>query len=110
MVCGDELRRDDNSVLLVALDLEVSGNRKRERPKKIWKKEKKQVEEKTEKISLKKGGCSKSRQVERRSARNCIRNGVNPAISAKGQHRIKTEKLLLLLLPLNELTKTTIAF
>ena len=33
--CGDELRRDDNSVLLVALDLEVSGKRKRGRPKKI---------------------------------------------------------------------------
>ena len=48
---GDELRRDDNSVLWVALDLEVSGTRKRGRWKKIWKK---QVEEKTEKISLKK--------------------------------------------------------
>ena len=48
---GNKLRRDDNSVLWVALDLEVSGKRKRGRWKKIWKK---QVEEETEKISLKK--------------------------------------------------------
>ena len=45
------LRRDDNSVLRVALDLEVSGKRKRGRPKKTWKK---QVEKETEKIGLKK--------------------------------------------------------
>ena len=31
------LRRDDDSVLRVALDLEVSGKRKRGRPKKTWK-------------------------------------------------------------------------
>ena len=48
---GNVLRRDDDSVLRVALDLDVSGKRKRERPKKTWKK---QVEEKTEKIGLKK--------------------------------------------------------
>ena len=48
---GHVLRRDDDSVLRVALDLEVSGKRKRGRPKKTWKK---QVEEETEKISLKK--------------------------------------------------------
>ena len=47
---GLVLRRDDNSVLRVALDLEVSGKRKRGRPK-TWKKE---VEEETEKIGLKK--------------------------------------------------------
>ena len=41
------LRRDDDGVFKVALDLEVSGKRKRGRPKK-------QVEEETEKISLKK--------------------------------------------------------
>ena len=41
-------RRGDNSVLRVALDLEVSGKRKRGRSKK------KQVEEETEKIDLKK--------------------------------------------------------
>ena len=28
--------------------------------------------------------CPETRQVERRSARNCKRNGVNPAIFAKG--------------------------
>ena len=36
---GDVLRRDDYSVLRVALDLEVSGNRKVGRPKKTWKKQ-----------------------------------------------------------------------
>ena len=36
------LRRDDDSVLRVALNLEVSDNRKQGRPKKTWKK---QVEE-----------------------------------------------------------------
>ena len=44
------LRRDVDSVLRIALDLEVSGKRKQRRPKKTWKK---QVEEETEKISLK---------------------------------------------------------
>ena len=48
---GHVLRRDDNSVLRVALNLEVSGKRKRGRPKKTWRK---QVEEETEKIGLKK--------------------------------------------------------
>ena len=33
------LRRDDHSVLRVALNLEVSGKRKRGRPKKTWKKQ-----------------------------------------------------------------------
>ena len=47
---GHVLRRDDDSVLRAALDLEVSGKRKRG-PKKTWKK---QVEEETEKIGLKK--------------------------------------------------------
>ena len=35
---GHVMRRDDDSVLRVALDLEVSGKRKRGRPKKTWKK------------------------------------------------------------------------
>ena len=48
---GHVLRRDDDSVLRVALNLEVSGKRKRGRPKKTWKK---QVKEETEKIGLKK--------------------------------------------------------
>ena len=58
---GHVLRRDHDSVLRVALNLKVTGKTKRVRPKKTWKK-----------------------QVEERSARNCRRNGVNPAISAKG--------------------------
>ena len=58
---GHVLRRNDDNVLRVALDLEVGGKRKRGRPKKTWKK-----------------------QVERRSARNCRRNGVSSAMSAKG--------------------------
>ena len=61
------MRRDDDSVLRVALNLEVSGKRKRGRSKRTWKK---QVEEEPEKIGLKKES-------------NCRRNGVNPAISAK---------------------------
>ena len=47
---GHVLRRDDDSVLRVALNLEVSGKRKRGRPKKTWKR----VEEESEKIGLKK--------------------------------------------------------
>ena len=31
------------------------------------------------------GGCPETRQVEGWSASNCRRNGVNPAISAKGK-------------------------
>ena len=45
------LRRDDDNVLRVALNLEVSGKRKQGRSNKTWKK---QVEEETEKIDLKK--------------------------------------------------------
>ena len=48
---GHVLRRDDDSAWRVALNLEVSGKRKRGRPKKTWKK---QVEKETEKIGLKK--------------------------------------------------------
>ena len=71
---GHVLRRDDDSVLRVALNLEVSGKEKRERPsrrgeRKDW---------------FEEGGCPETRQVEGRSASNCRRNGVNPAISAKG--------------------------
>ena len=48
---GHVLRRDNNSVLRDALNLEVTGKRKWGRPKKTWKK---QVQEETEKIGLKK--------------------------------------------------------
>ena len=50
--CGRVLRRDDDSVLRVALNLEVNGKRKRGQPRKTWKK---QVEEETKKTGLKKG-------------------------------------------------------
>ena len=43
--------KNGDSVLRVALNLEVSGKRKRGRPRMTWKK---QVEEETEKIGLKK--------------------------------------------------------
>ena len=45
------LRRDNNSILGVAQDLEVSGKKKRGRRKKT---RKKQVEVETEKVGLKK--------------------------------------------------------
>ena len=51
----------------------MTGKRKRGRPK-TWKQ---QVEEETEKSGLKEDALN-------RSGRNCRRNGVNPAISAKG--------------------------
>ena len=47
---GHVLRKDDDSILRVALDLEVSGKRNRGRPKKAWKK---QLQQETEKIGLK---------------------------------------------------------
>ena len=46
---GHVLRIVDDSVLRVALDLEVSGKRKRGQPKKTWKK---QMEEETDKIGF----------------------------------------------------------
>ena len=49
---GHVLRKDDHSVLRVTQNIEVSGKRKRGRSKKT---QKKQVEEETEKIGLKKG-------------------------------------------------------
>ena len=75
------LGRNDDSVLGVALDLEVSGKRERRGPKNTWKK---QMEEETREDWFEEGGCPPSRQVERQSASNCRRNGVNPATSAKG--------------------------
>ena len=40
---GHVLRRDDDSVLRVALNLEVTGKRKQERPKKTWKRRQKRL-------------------------------------------------------------------
>ena len=59
---GHVLKRDDDSVLSVALNLEVTGKRKRGRPKKIWKK---QVEEETEKIGLKKDALRRDKWRDR---------------------------------------------
>ena len=52
---GHVLRRDGDDVLRKALEFQVSGQRKRGRPKKTWKK---QVEEEIEKIGLKKENAS----------------------------------------------------
>ena len=88
---GHVLRRDDDSVLRVALNLKVSGKRKRERPKKTWKK---QVEEETEKIGLKKKDAL--RRDKWRNEVRAIAEGLGEIRQSllKGQHRIKTESLL----------------
>ena len=87
---GHVLRRDDDSVLRVALNLEVSGKRKRGRPKKTWKK---QVEEETEKIGWKEDAL---RRDKCRDGVRAIAEGmgsIRPSL-LKGQHRIKTKSLL----------------
>ena len=72
------LRSNDDSVLKVALDLEVSG------------KEKARItEEDLEEASGDRedwfeGGCPEMSKMERQSASNGRRNGVNRAISDKG--------------------------
>ena len=66
------LRRDDDSVLRVALNFEVSGKRRRGRPKKTWKK---QVEEETEKVGLKKEDALR---------RDMWRNGVRAIAEGMG--------------------------
>ena len=71
------------SVLRIARDFEMKGKKKRGRLK-IWK----QVEEETEKTCLKKEDAL-NRAKWRQSANNCGRNGINPAISAKGKCWIK---------------------
>ena len=67
---GHLLRRDINSVLRVALNLEASGKRKRGRPKKTWKK---QVEEETKRIGETRGGteCKKSQKEWGKSGHLC---------------------------------------
>ena len=85
---GYVLRRDDDSVLRVALNLEVSGKRKRGRPRKTWKKE---VEEETEKVGLKKEDALR-RDKWRDQVRSIAEEmgQIQPSL-LKGQHRIKTE-------------------
>ena len=74
------LRRDDDNVLRVAMNIEVSGKRKRGRPKKTWKK---QVEEETAKIGLKKDDAL--RRDKWRDGVRAIAEGMGKAaISAKG--------------------------
>ena len=74
------LKRDDDSVLRIALNLEVSGKRKRGQPKKTWKK---QAEEKeTEKIGLKKEDAL-NRDKWRDRVRAIAGKWVDSAISAE---------------------------
>ena len=78
---GHVLRRDDDSVLRVALESWSD-----------WQEKARTTEEDLEEASgrgdredwFEEGGCPETRQVEGRSASNCRRNEVNPAISAKG--------------------------
>ena len=72
------MRRDDDHILRVALDLEASGKRKRGQPRRRLGRSGGDREDWFE------GGCPESSKVERRSASNCRRNGVNSAISVKG--------------------------
>ena len=74
---------DDNNILRIALNLEMSGNRKRGR---------KDLEEASgggDREDWIEGVYPESRQVKRWSASNCRRNGVDPAISAKGTTKDK---------------------
>ena len=75
------LRRDDDSVLRVALDLEVSGKRKQ----RMTEKDLEEASGRGDREDwFEEGGCPETRQVEGQSASNCRRNGINPALSAKG--------------------------
>ena len=79
---------DDNSVLRASLNLEVSGKKKRRRPKKSLKK---QVEEETEKIGLKKKNALN--RAKRRDGVQAIAVGmgrIRPSL-LKRQYRIKTK-------------------
>ena len=58
---GHVLRRDNDNVLRVALNLEVSGKRKRGRPKRTWRK---QVEGGDREDWFEERGCPEMRQVE----------------------------------------------
>ena len=89
------VRRNDRNVLRVALDLEVTGIGRRERPKETWKK---QVKEEAEMINLKKEDVLNRAKWTDKVGTYCRRSMVNRIISTEGRHRIKTEKLLLLLI------------
>ena len=85
---GHGLRTDVDSILRVALDLEVSGKKKGRRPKKTWKK---QVEKKTGKIGLKKENALN--RAKWRGGVQAIAEGMGCIRQSplRGQHRIKTE-------------------
>ena len=89
------LSRDDHSVLGVALNLEMSGNRKRGRPKKTLKK---QVKEETEKFGLKKENALNRDKWRDGGTSNCRRNEWIRSSLLRGQHRTKPKLPLLLLL------------
>ena len=85
---GHVLRRDDDSVLTAALDLEVSSKRNRRRPKKTWKK---QLKEETEKIGLKKeDALNRAKWKDGVQAIAEKMGWIRPSL-LRGQHRIKTE-------------------
>ena len=72
------LRRDDDSVLRIALHLKVSGKKKGGQPKKPGKASGRG----DRKDWFEEGRCPESSKVEKQNASR--RNGMNPAISAKG--------------------------
>ena len=78
---GHVLRRDDNSVLRVALNLEVSGKRKQGQSKKTWKK---QMEKEREKVGLKKEDVLRQDKWRDRVQAIAEGMGINLAISAEG--------------------------
>ena len=71
------LRRGDDRTLRVALDWEVSGKRNQEQPKDL-----EEASERDRKDWFK-GGYPESSKVERWSASDYRKNGVNPIISTK---------------------------
>ena len=80
------LRRNDDSVLRVALNFEVSGKRKQGRLKKTWNK---QVKEETEKIGLKKEDALNCTKWSNRVQTIAIRMGLIWPSQLRGQHQKK---------------------
>ena len=76
---GHVLTRDDGHILRKALEFEVRGNRKRGRPKKMWKT---QVEKESKSVSLEKKDAT-NRARWRVGVRE-IAAGVNPATPVYG--------------------------
>ena len=55
---GHVLRKNDGHVLRKVLEFEVKGNRKRERPKKMWKT---QVDKESKRVGLEKDAMNRAR-------------------------------------------------